>query len=237
MHEYGWFLTLTYDEDHVPEYGSLRAADLRAFFKSLRKKFPAGTLRYFACGEYGELSQRPHYHAVLFGPELLDRCFLRRRGGHPVWRSETVAAHWKHGLHELGTVTRESASYVAGYVRKKVSRKAFPDADVRVDPGTGELVEVEPEFSRMSLRPAIGRSWIEKYWRDVYPRDFVVVEGGEYKPPRYYDKWMDENHPEIMLEVREKRYAEMQDLEPEKLRAKEKIRKARGALYERRSEV
>lgn len=134
-------------------------------------------------------------------------------------------------------MTRSSAAYVAGYVRKKVSKKDDPDAYVRVDPESGELVELVPEFSRMSLKPAIGRRWIERHWRDVYPRDFVVVEGKEYKPPRYYDKWMDENHPDVMLQVREKRLEELEDVEPEKLQAKAAIHAARVSLFESRGAV
>lgn len=235
LHDAAWFLTLTYSDERLPENGSLRAKDLSGFFKALRRR--VGEVRYFACGEYGERTQRPHYHAVLFGPWLLDRCVVRADEGGDVWRSESLEACWPHGFSEFGTVTAASASYVAGYVRKKVSRKAFPNADVRVDAETGELVDVEPEFARMSLRPAIGRRWIERYWRDVYPRDFVVFDGGEYKPPRYYDKWMDANHPEVMVNVRERRGLEAQEMSPYKLAAAEKIHLSRSSLFESRGGV
>ncbi len=145
--------------------------------------------------------------------------------------------YWPYGFSELGTMTLASASYVAGYVRKKVRKDDFPDHYTRVDRDTGELFEIEPEFARMSLRPAIGRRWLEKYWSDVYPRDFVVFDGVEAKPPRYYDKWMDQNHPEIMEEVRQKRWDEREELEPSKLQAKEAIHQAKTNLFAKRDRV
>lgn len=147
---------------------------------------------------------------------------------------------WPFGICEFGSVTQAGAAYVAGYVRKKISAKVNPDAYLRVQEDTGELVELEREFARMSLRPAIGLSWIQSYWRDVYPRDFVIMNGSEMKPPRYYDKWMQledekggaQERRQMMMEVREKRYEEMpEDLSGYTLKAKEKIHLARLSLY------
>jgi hypothetical protein len=126
-----------------------------------------------------------------------------------------------------------SASYVAGYVKKKQHR----GQKTHVNPLTGEVLQ--DEFARMSLRPAIGRTWIERYWPDVYPRDFVVVDGYEAKPPRYYDKFMDleddkggcPKRRRIMMEVREKRHKEAIELSRATLDAKEKIHQSRNSLY------
>ena len=233
MHESAWFVTLTYDDANLPKCGSLRPEDLRNFFKSVRKVFGKG-ISYFACGEYGEATLRPHYHLVLYGLDLLDKRLLRDSASGPIWRSSTLESHWTSGLSEFGTVTRASAAYVAGYVRKKIRKKDNPEAYERLDSVTGEVFEVEKEFARMSLRPAIGKRWIEKYWQDVYPWDRVVVEGKEYRPPRYYDRWMDENQPEVMFDVRLKRDEECELLEGDKLAAKEKIHKARVNLFESR---
>jgi len=235
VHDSAWFVTLTYSNENIPAYGSLYPEHLRILFKTLRRD--GHKISYFACGEYGETTQRPHYHAVLYGLDLLDKHLLRDSPRTPVWRSPFLESYWTHGLSEFSSVTPGSASYVAGYVRKKVRKKTFPEHYTRVDPDTGELVDLEPEFSRMSLKPAIGKRWIEKYWEDVYPRDFVVMNGKEYKPPRYYDKWMEKNHPEIMFEVKMKRDSEAEYIPPEKLQAKEKIHRARSNLYEKRNTV
>lgn len=237
LHDAAWFVTLTYRDQELPENGSLRPQDFRRFVKALRRDYPAGAVRFFGCGEYGERSQRPHYHAVLYGPHFLDRHFLRSTSSGDVWRSPALESYWPHGHSELGTVTAASTAYVAGYVRKKVSRRVNEDAYLRVDDHTGELVEIHQEFTRMSLRPAIGRRWIERYWQDVYPRDFVVVGGKQYKPPRYYDKWMDDNHPEIMMRVREKRIEEAEQKSAYQLTAGEKIHEARVSLFETRGTI
>ena len=61
------FLTLTYDEEHLPKDGSLDKQDLQKFFKRLRFNLGGRKIKYFACGEYGEQYGRPHYHIIVFG--------------------------------------------------------------------------------------------------------------------------------------------------------------------------
>jgi len=130
-----------------------------------------------------------------------------------------------------------AAAYVAGYVRKKVRRQDDPQYYQRVNPETGELVEVEQEFARMSRRPALGREWIERYWRDVYPRDFVVVNGFPMKPPRYYDKWLEDHHPETFELVKLKRLENLEEVADEKLIMKRKVHEAKTKLFKSRSKV
>jgi len=89
----------------------------------------------------------------------------------------------------------------------------------------------------MSLRPAIGRRWINKWWADVYPRDFVVIDGFKAKPPRYYDKFMDQEHPDMMEDVRQKRYDEAIELSKYSLNAGELTLKARINLFAGRDAV
>lgn len=232
-----WFATLTYDDEHIPENGSLEPEDLRLFLARLRKRFPRRYLSYYACGEYGEASDRPHYHAVLCGPRFLARDRVCDRHGAPVFVAQAVQDAWGLGLTELTGVTPESARYVAGYVRKKVRRKDDPTYYDRVNPLTGEIVTVAQEFSRMSRNPAIGRRWIERYWRDVYPRDFVVMDGRPMKPPRYYDKVMERIHPVLMEEVRHQRWLDSEEIGDEKLIMAEKIHRARIELFHRRDRV
>ncbi len=231
MHKHSFFLTLTYDEGSLPENASLCPKHLSGFVSRMRKAWPSRRLSFFGCGEYGERTQRPHYHAMCYGAPFYDKYDGFDDSRSNIWRSESLNNLWGHGGTELGSVTMASASYVAGYIRKKQRSKDR----VRCNPATGELLE--PEFARMSLRPAIGRRWIERNWRDVYPRDFVVVDGVEAKPPRYYDKWMETKFPFIMEEVRQKRFDEMEDLTPYQLTAAEKIHQSRINLFEARAGV
>jgi len=231
-----WFVSLTYSPDRVPENGSLDPRDPTLFLKRARHQVPS-PISYYLCGEYGDRTARPHYHAILFGVPFHDREHLLDRNGAPVFRSDSLESWWGLGLCEFTGLTYGAARYVAGYVRKKVRQRDNPDHYTRVDPGTGELVEIEREYGRMSRRPAIGRRWIERYWRDVYPRDFVVMDGHELKPPRYYDKWMEQHHPDVMMAVKEQRLLDIVEIGDEKLIMKEKVHRAKVALFQERAAI
>jgi len=230
MHKNNVFITLTYADENLNENRELSAKDFSGFIKSLRKT-QERAISFFGCGEYGETTARPHYHALLFGIDFLDRDHSHDTTRPNVWRSRTLEAIWGRGLCEGGSVTMASASYVAGYIRKKVKARAY----ARANPLTGELLT--PEFARMSLRPAIGKRWIEKYWRDVYPRDYVVIDGWEAKPPRYYDKWMDKFFPRLMQAVRTTRYENVVHMSDYQLAAGEKIQHSRVDLFQTRHAV
>ena len=140
--------------------------------------------RYFHCGEYGDQTGRPHYHACLFGHAFPDREKWAVRKGNPVWRSDELERLWPYGNSEIGSLTFESAAYVARYVTKKVTGRDADSHYERLDPSTGELVQIEPEFATMSRRPGIGSGWFEKFGTDVFPSDEVVVNGHPSKPCR-----------------------------------------------------
>ena len=123
------FVTLTYDDEHNPR--RLEKSDLQNFFKRLRKHLNF-KIRYYACGEYGEKTKRPHYHAVIFGLSEVQASFFCRKA-------------WTSGFVYVGSFTPDSASYVAGYVCKKL------DETQPIDWNTGELMT--KEYSTMSRRP------------------------------------------------------------------------------------
>lgn len=130
LHEFSCFATLTYDEEKYP--GQLVPYHTQTWLKRLRKRLGSERpLRYFLVGEYGDQTERAHYHAALFGVSQLE--------------SELVSLSWGHGFIQLGDLTLESAQYIAGYVTKKMT--AFDDP---------RLNGRHPEFARMSRRPGIG---------------------------------------------------------------------------------
>lgn len=173
LYERNCFVTLTYDEEHMPPGRSLRPEDFVRFMKRARHVFPG--IRYFQCGEYGEKLGRPHHHAVLFNADFGDRVFYRERGGVRLDTSQELSRLWPFGFSTVGAVTFDSAGYVARYTLKKVGRS------VEALKGRKE------EYLTMSRRPGIGRGWIDRYASDVYPSDELVVNGHVTKPPRYYD--------------------------------------------------
>lgn len=188
MHVQNCFVTLTYDDAHLPANGSLDVSKFDSdgkmihegafprFIRSLRKR-TGERIRYFHVGEYGEIRNRPHYHALLFGWSPPDKTLLSVRKGFPVFTSDLLRATWSDGLHEIGSVTAASAGYVARYIKKRMtgnwSKAKYGDR--------------EPEYGTMSRNPGIGAGWLDTYRCEVYPADSVVVRGKEVKPPRYYD--------------------------------------------------
>nr|UQB76415.1 replication associated protein [Flumine microvirus 26] len=182
------FITLTYDVDHIPAGGSLVYRDFQLFMKRLRREAKQG-VRFYMCGEYGEGFDRPHFHACLFNFDFADKVLWRKgRPGADIYRSAVLERLWPFGFSTVGSVTFESAAYCARYVMKKVTGDLAVGHYRCVDTETGEVIERVPEFNHMSLKPGIGAEWFEKYSRDVFPHDFVIVKGKRCKPPRYYDK-------------------------------------------------
>lgn len=239
LHEDNCFLTLTYDDAHLPLFGSLDRGAFPAFIKRLRSRFAGRRVRYFHCGEYGERTGRPHYHACVFGFDFADRYKWAVRCGRPAFRSATLESLWPFGASEIGSVTFESAAYVARYICKKVTGANAEAYYSVVAPETGEVVRREPEFVTMSRRPGIGRGWYERFRSEVYPADEVVMRGAVMKPPRYYDKVLEVESPEVLDEVRlaRKRCVVKSEVTEERLLERERFTVAKLNLFAGRDGV
>lgn len=175
------FITLTYDPVFMPKDMSLHKEDFQRFMKRLRKNTGL-KIRYYMCGEYGELHGRPHFHACLFGYNPDDLYVWSVRNGVRLYRSPFLEKCWPFGFVTVGEVTYESAAYVARYVTKKIT------GDEAEQHYNGRL----PEYNNMSLKPGIGTSYFEKYGEEMYAREFVVIRGNiKCKIPRYFDNIYD----------------------------------------------
>lgn len=183
MHESNIFLTLTYNEESLVS-DRLIYDDFQKFMKKLRKTQDE-KITYMVTGEYGDKNKRPHWHAILFNYRPKDATYLYSSDrGDRVFTSETVARTWGKGKHEFGDVTMDSAGYVARYSAKKLTH------------GKDEEHDYHPIHKTSSAR-AIGRSWIEKYWKHTFENGFVVLPNGEVsKIPRYYIDWLKREKPE-----------------------------------------
>lgn len=211
MHEENSFLTLTYDDAHLPADLSLCHEHFVLFFKRLRERLRPALIRFYMCGEYGDRSSRPHYHALLFGFYPKDRKYWRESGsGEKVFTSKFLDEVWSYGQVFVGDVTFESAAYVARYVMKKVRS----DGEFReiFDPESGEIFFREHEYCQMSRRPGIGATWFAKYHADVLPLDRVVVRGHETRVPKYYDKLVEKSNPLHLAEIKARRSDEARRL-------------------------
>lgn len=117
------FVTLTYNDDFLPEDRSLHYRHFQLFMKRLRKRHGDG-VRFYMCGEYGEKQGRPHYHACLFNFRFSDMRLWQERNGVKLYRSAELERLWPFGFCSVGEVTFESAAYVARYIMKKVTGDA-----------------------------------------------------------------------------------------------------------------
>lgn len=241
LYDSNCFITLTYATKFLPYGGSLDKSAFPKFMKRLRKRFSQVKIRFFHCGEYGAKEGRPHYHALLFGFDFTDKYQVAVRKGFPVWRSGVLESLWPFGTSEIGSVTFESASYVARYIMGKITGERASEYYVSLDEGTGELIPVVPEYTTMSRggrgvgSGGIGAPWFEKYGKEVYPADSVVMRGRLMKPPRFYDDRYELVDAAGALEVaRERRRARRpEDETPERLAVREQCTRARLARSER----
>lgn len=242
-HDVSWFVTLTYDDAHLPVDRSVDVRHFQLFMKRLRK-WHGKSVRFFHVGEYGNRCAhgevpcaagcrvgRPHYHAIVFGLELPDVKARGARRGNTYFESETLAKLWGHGFCVLGSVTVQSAGYVARYCLKKVNG-VNEEAHYVVCDGNGELRVVRPEYCTMSRRPGIGSEWFSKYGSDVFPSDEIPIPGsGVVKGvPRFYEEILKEVDPELYVAVRLKRQeffeAHADGFSPERLIAKYHVKRA-----------
>lgn len=243
LYDSNLFLTLTYRDEDLPEDKSLHYEDFQLFMKRLRFRLkgvsvgPNGRrpIRFFVAGEYGGLTKRPHFHAILFNTLFPDQ----RKFVNGTWWSGLAEELWSKGNVVIGSVTPASAAYVAGYSLKKVHGQAAKDAyeDV-VNLRTGEVSCRRPEMVAMSRRPGIGAWWYDRFAGDLFPFDHAVQCGQEYKVPRYYlEKYKltaDAGAVEEMMYGRFLRAEERrEDSTPERRAVREEVAVARSNFYGR----
>lgn len=236
-HDSAYFVTLTYNDNHIPmsAYGdpssgeaidayTLDKRDFQLFMKRLRKAFPDDEIRFYACGEYGSSTFRPHYHVIIYGLHLDDVVpFGCSPAGFPYYTSAKLQRVWSIydpktkmydpiGFVSLGDVTVESCAYVARYIMKKQKG----DDAVFYD-----LHNVTPEFTLMSRKPGIGRQWYDDH-PNLYDFEYINLKtdngGLKFRPPRYYDKLFDVDDPDRMKQIKEIRMQAAEAQKDAKLR-------------------
>lgn len=195
--EHNCFVTLTYDQEHLPDDGFLVPSDLQKFLKRLRRAIAdrrpgiasdsTASVRYISCGEYGETTLRPHYHILLFNCSFTDG----KTVGKDLVESPACGKLWLHGGHRIGSLTGASANYVAQYtVKKKEQTLCTPDG-----------VALPAPFYRMSLKPAIGKQHLLKYKKD-YRFGYIIQDGEKSRIPRGYINFLKKDDPQLLEEIR-----------------------------------
>lgn len=160
-HSSSLFVTLTFNDENLPISGSIDKRDLQLFFKRLRKygcKF-----RYYACGEYGEKSGRPHYHFIGFGLTKDDEVYIKKA--------------WTYGHIYIGDVNDKTIAYVAGYVMKKyLSDDAIANYDLKF---------LQRPFTLRSRRPGLGLDAILNHSSQFRTNGFIRFKGHKVGLSRY----------------------------------------------------
>ncbi len=212
-HDSAFFCTFTYDNDHVPisyyadkETGeakpslTLRKRDFQLLMKRIRKHFSDDHIRFFAAGEYGGQTLRPHYHAIIYGLHLNDLVPYKtvKEGGvlYTYYNSPSLQKCWLDsdgkpiGFVVVGAVTWESCAYTARYVLKKQKGEAS---------AVYQEFNLEPEFTLMSRKPGIARNYYDTH-PDLFQSDFINIStpkgGRKFRPPRYFEKLFELDFPE-----------------------------------------
>lgn len=161
------YVTLTYAPEYItivpnapfPYYATLWPKDLTDFFKRLRFYLGNRKFRYYACGEYGGETKRPHYHAIIFDLDYCDSPYVEKA--------------WSKGFTKIEEVNAATISYVAGYVQKKLyGTDVYPDC-------------IEPPFTRMSK--SIGKKYFSEHCEEIWENG-LHFQGFRIKVPRYYYK-------------------------------------------------
>lgn len=220
-HEQACFVTLTYDDFHIPRrfYGDPRCGnvlpcftlcirDLQLFFKRLRKRFPSAVIRYFGCGEYGPRTLRPHYHIILFGIDFDDKVEIgKSKTGQVMYSSETLDSIWsfppRNALGESYSPNKSKAGIATvqpvtwetcAYTARYVQKKLYG-----YESKFYEEHNIDPPFSVMSRRPGIGRRYLDDH-PDLFEYDNINIataEGGKkIYPPKYFTKCLEISEPE-----------------------------------------
>lgn len=216
-HDEACFITLTYDDLHIPRvvkdgvmYYTLCKRDFQLFMKRLRRFFPEKKIRFFAAGEYGDETFRPHYHAILFGVSFPDLVSIGlSKTLNPMYKSSILTELWSMaprstvsdekespaGFCTVQDVTFDTCSYVARYVTKKLKGYKSEFYETR---------GIDPPFSLMSRRPGIGRQYLDDH-PELWDSDYIhcsTVDGGiKFRPMKYFKRVRSEQDPIVAEEA------------------------------------
>lgn len=187
----GYFITLTYDDEHLPRRGTLVKSHIRNFIRRLKyENREKGNIVYYGCGEYGDVTGRPHYHLIVIGCSFPRERF-NRHGGH--YSHDDVGRLWRFGNNVVGNADRKSLNYVTGYVRKKILGRESSYAYA--------VNGLEPPFAIMSKR--IGYEFFRRNFDKIYKSVIDEHKQGAMIMPRYYKRKIKDESPGRDLKMKE----------------------------------
>lgn len=224
LHKENCFVTLTFNNQNLPEDYSVHVEDVQKFVKRLRFKYRTKKIRTFAAGEYGDKDLRPHYHLLIFNWSPPDLKLFSTKNNQKLYTSQILQTLWPYGFSTVGSLTYQTAAYTARYVMKKVGGNMAAEHYLRIHPLTGKLNQVQPEFATQSNKPGIGAGWYDKFKTDIYPSDFVIVDGKKHPVPKYYINKLSEEEKKKNLRGRQaSARIQRADNTPARLKVREEV--------------
>lgn len=250
------FITLTYNDDNLPKDGGLVLSDFQKFMKRLRKISGPG-VRFFHCGEYGEKYGRAHYHSIIFNYDFPDKVYFKKTDrGDILYRSPLLESLWTVGNSMIGSVTFESAAYVARYCVEKITISDKSDDKARrawekkyVVMSTGVIRKAEYVTMSRGCKAlgtgGIGKEYFNKFKLDMYPQDYAIMRGMKVRPPKFYDGLYEITNPIDFFMLKAKRVRNACKIDPtgfgetgdRRLRVKEIVKRAQVSSLSRNLEV
>lgn len=235
--EHNYFLTLTYDDEHLPKIdewqgkdgqmyyddgswnGYLNPTHMTKFLKDIRDHFRYHFnhtgIRFYYCGEYGSKTKRPHFHALMFNfpiPTEYLQFYKKNPNGDILYKSDKLSEIWGRGYVVVGELNWDTCAYTARYVMKKITGK--PSDEYYSSKGQTQ------EMVRMSRMPGLAAKYYELHKDDIYLTDSIILKAAkgkpiEIKPPSYYDRLYDIEYPSDLQRlkmIRKERAIEAQKL-------------------------
>lgn len=188
-----YFITLTYDDEHIqyldhsPIYDlyALDMDDLSNFIKRLRNHFRDCQIDFYGAGEYGDNEFRPHFHLIVYNCPLDDLEYWKlNNNGDVIYTSSIVEKLWSKGFCSVSKFNWSSAAYTASYVEKKRDGRAEIEYTA---------VGLTPERCRMSRRPGIAYKYYCDHFSTLWANNGLSVDrtvnaSGKLGIPRYFRK-------------------------------------------------
>lgn len=229
------FITLTYNDKNIPDDQSLNKEHFKDFIKKFRKAIEPIKIRYFMAGEYGDITWRPHYHAIIFGYDFTETTKYHKKlqeprqklqyveTENPYYISELLLKLWTYGDHIITNTNFETCAYVARYIVKKINgEKAeghYNKIIIDWNEFTGEInyfkeVDLQPEYATMSrggkdsknkILKGIGSLWYDKYKSDCFPSGYLTREGNKIPVPKYYYNKLESENPFLFSQMKIKK--------------------------------
>lgn len=209
-----YFITLTYDNDHL-DSPALNHAHWAQFMKDFRQRFCQAqyckwpdkrksgkvrsvtfkSIKQVMCGEYGDHFGRRHFHGIIFGHDFshdLVPTGTYSSRGHAIRTSKSLSETWSKGFVQVESVNMDLALYVSSYITDQALEGVRVSTPTEFDlPGGFSPKPLRAQYGRFGR--GIGRSWLDKYWKDVLSAGSLILSSGSYPIPRSFFKWMEGN--------------------------------------------